>query len=171
VIDVAGIGDSTTDRSGLSDRSRLADRSRLGGAGVLVAAGAFVLFAGAPGIAAAAILLTVWYAFPATYAFALGNVALAALVGSGNPVQLAIAEAGLLGVLLAPAGRLDAPGRPVVIAASGAAVGAALAWAVDQGTVGLTAAGVAVVAATGLGGYGLHRYQLVKLGHVGDVSE
>ncbi|UPV76650.1 hypothetical protein M0R89_19150 (plasmid) [Halorussus limi] len=154
-----------------ADRTRRADRSRLGGASVLVVAGAFVLSAGAPGIAAAAAVLAVWFALPATYAFALGNVALAALVGSGDVVQLAVAEAGLLGVLLAPAGALDRPGRPVAIAVGGAAAGAALAWAASRGAVGLWVAGLAIVAATGLGGYGLHRYQLVELDSVGDASE
>lgn len=162
---MSGIADPTTDQSGLSDRSRL------GGASVLLAASAFVLFAGALGITAAAVLLVVWYALPATYAFALGNVALAALVGSGNPIQLAVVEVGLLGVLLAPAGRLKAPGRPIVIAVLGVAIGTGLAWAVSRGLLSFSVAGVAVVAMTGLGGYGLHRYQLVGLGLVGDTSE
>ncbi|WP_128478743.1 hypothetical protein [Halorussus pelagicus] len=168
---MAGVADSTPDRNRLTDRSDLAERSRLGGASVLLAAGAFVLFAGAPGIAAAAALLAVWVALPATYAFALGNVALAALVGSGSLVELAVVEACLLGVLLAPAGRLAAPGRPVVVAAGGAAAGAALAWATSQGALGLGTAGLAVVAATGLGGYGLHRYQLVTLDSAGGGDE
>lgn len=148
-----------------------ADRSRLGGAGALLAAGALVLFAGAPGIAAAAAVLATWFALPATYAFALGNVALVALVGSSDLVRLAVVEAGLVVALLAPAGRLDGPGRPVALALGGVAAGAGLAWAASRGALGTATAGLAVVAATGLGGYGLHRYQLAALGHAGDGGE
>ena len=54
---MAELADSTPDRNRLADRSHLAERSRLGGTSVLLAAGTFVLFAGAPGIAAAAALL------------------------------------------------------------------------------------------------------------------
>jgi len=51
------------------------------------------------------------------------------------------------------------------------AAGGALAWTASRGAIGLPLAGVAVVAATGLGGYALHRYQLVALDYVGDASE
>ncbi len=167
--------DSTAEQTAASNDHRKRDpnddRSRLGGASILVAAGAFVLLGGAPGVAAAAALVAVWFLLPATYAFALGNVALAALVGSSNLVALAVVEAGLFGVLLAPAGYLDRPGRPVAIAAGGAAVGVALAWAASRGTLGLPLAGLGVIAATGLGGYGLHRSQLAALDPVGDERE
>jgi hypothetical protein len=161
-----GLADSPSRLDG-----RLADRSRLGGAGLVVVAAAFVLLAGAPGVAAAAAVVVCWVVFPATYAFALGNVALAALVGESAVLEIALVEVALVGLLVAPAGRLGRPARPVAIAVVAVAAGGALAWATSRGAIGLPLAALAVVAGTALGGYGLHRYQLVDLDRVGDGRE
>ncbi|WP_135854099.1 hypothetical protein [Halorussus salinus] len=161
------------DRIGLADsraEERLADRSRLGGASLVVVAAALVLLYGAPGVAAAAAVVACWLALPATYAFALGTVALAALAGE-SVAEIALVEVGLVGLLVAPAGLLDRPARPVGIAVVAVAAGGALAWATSHGAIGLPLAGLVVLGGTALGGYALHRYQLVNIGLAGDASE
>lgn len=156
--------------------------ARLGAASAVVASVGLVALAGLPGVVAAAALVAAWVLLPASYAFALGQVALVALAPGGGLLGVAVAEAGLLGVLLAPATTLPEPGPPVALAVAWALGGVALAWASAGGTGGTAGtagagtvgagvlapwqAGFALIAVTALAAYGLHRYQLVSLGLV-----
>jgi hypothetical protein len=191
-------------------------RSRLGGAGALVAAAALIVFPSghaAVAILGAVVVLAAWYLLAPTYAFALGHVALAAVLPEGAFAQgtglvwMAAVETGLLGILLAsPSSRAPTrfggsestensssrddsdrdeeahdPEEAERLAGSASraavgvglllgwtAVGGALAWASARSSLGLSAAGGLLVTVSALAAYGLHRYQLVSLGIVGD---
>ena len=132
----------------------------------LVAAGAFVGFAGAPGVLAALAVLAAWYAFDEVYAFAVGQVGVVAFLGDASPVALGVAEAGLFGLLLVPLTASVGVGRTVAVAVGWTAVGGLAAWASAERTVGLPVAAGALLAATALAAFGLHRYQRVELGGV-----
>lgn len=160
------------------------ERTRLGGASALVAAAALVAVAGgrvAIAILGALVVLTAWYFLSPTYAFALGNVALVALVPevtTATLARVAVVEAGLLGVLLASATTFTGPDRPAPLAVSAVLlvlgwvlVGGALAWASARSLLWLPVAGGLLVALAAFAAYGLHRYQLVAVGAVGETRE
>lgn len=168
------------------------ERTRLGGASALVAAVALVVSAGVEepvaalqGVVAAVVVLTAWYLSAPTYAFALGNVALVAVLPETAIVRMVVVEAGLLGMLLASATTLDdsdhsadGPDHPAHLAVAGVVVlvlawaiaGGALAWASAGDLLGLPVAGGLLIALTALVVYGLHRYQLVSLGVVSETA-
>lgn len=158
-----------------SEQSRVSgSRTRIGGAGALLAAGALVAFAGVPGILAGLAVAVGWYLAGGPVAFAVGQVAVAVLLSGGGLAPLAVAEAGLFGVLFAPEsesepgrqrfGRFRQPGLSAVFAVGWVVVAVALAWLSARSAVGLGVATVALSAAIGATAYGLHRYQLVALG-------
>jgi hypothetical protein len=172
-----------------------ADRTRLGGASALLAAVALIgLTGGRPVVAVLGGLAVVasWWLLAPTYGFALGHVALAAVLpvnalAGGVPLELLAVEVGLVGMLLASAvdrgvwpergdaehevqtGRSVAPSIGLILAWT--LGGGALAWIAAGSGLDLRTAGALVVGASGLAAYGLHRYQLVSLGLVGDTDE
>lgn len=178
-------GDAVADRLAGSSQ-----RPRLGGASALVAAVGLVGLPGESAMVAvlgALAVLIAWSLVPPTYAFALGHVALAAVLPEAAFAQwptlvwLAVVELGLLGVLLASATSSEylsdteeSPrGERAEIVAGGIVLGwtllgGALAWASVRPSLGLPATGGLLVVLTGVAAYGLHRYQLVSLGLAGD---
>jgi len=150
--------------SGRAESERVADRSatpsehpRLGGASALLAALALLVFPGESPVVAvlgAVAVPVAWYLLTPAYAFALGHVALAAILpGSGfaggtDLVWIAAVEVGLVGTLLAPmvVVRGEADGR-----ADGEADGGAQGGA-DGGATGRLAIGPAFSPALDLGG-------------------
>ena len=156
----------------LPDRLFDDERTRLGAVGVVVAGIGLVALAGLPGVVAAVLLAVAWILLPATYAFAVGQIALVALASDGALVGFAAVEVGLLGVLLAPATRLADPVPPVALAVAWVLAGVALAWASTGAGAPLDPwlAGLALVTLTALAAYVVHRYQLVALGLVADDS-
>jgi hypothetical protein len=178
-------------------RPASSERTRLGWASALIAAVALLAVPGgqaAVAIAGALGVLGAWYLLAPTYAFALGHVALAAVLPEGGAfargaslVWVAAVEAGLLGMVLSsatefrefsssdPDGEGEMSSRSTSLAVVGAGlvlgwvvVGGLLAWASGRSSLGLPTAGALLVALTALAAYGLHRYQLVSLGLVSD---
>jgi len=148
----------------IPSKSSTRRHARLGTAAVAVAGLGFAVAGGLPGIAAAVALAGSWYALPTPYAVAVGHLLLAVLLPEDpGLLALVLAELGLLGVLAAAAplrdetlsfaGRLVGCGVPLsAVAAIGFLVG------------GLPAAALSLVAAALALGYGLHRYELLRLG-------
>jgi hypothetical protein len=152
-------------------------------------------------ILGAIVVLAAWYLSAPAYAFAFGHVALAAVLPEGAFAQgthlgwMAVIEAGLLGILLASTldhspvrfgdlrasenrddseGLGDSASLAVVgvgLVLGWVVVGGALAWVSTRSSLGLPAASGLLVTPTALVAYGLHRYQLVSLGLVGDDEE
>ncbi|WP_135825295.1 hypothetical protein [Halorussus ruber] len=160
------------------------DRTKLGGASALLAAVALIgLTEGRPLVAVLGGLAVVasWLLLAPTSAFALGHVALAAVLpanalASGVPLELLAVEVGLVGMLLASATRRGVDAGGSVALAVGVVLawtfgGGALAWIAARSGLDLWLAGALVVGASGLAAYGLHRYQLVSLGLVGETDE
>lgn len=207
---MSGSAESVSERA---ESERVADRSaipgehpRLGGASALAAALALLVFPGGNSVVAvlgAVAVPVAWYLLAPTYAFALGHVALAAILPTGalaegtNLLWIAAVEVGLVGTLLAPVldrgssdestgdagvaaegtdaladrfdGRLDLGGAVVLL--GWVAAGVALAWASARGSLGLPVAAALLLGGSALAAFGLHRYQLVSLGLVGDDRE
>jgi hypothetical protein len=173
---------SASGRDAVADRFDPSnERTRLGGAGALVAAVGLLVFPGgnaAVAIVGALVVLGGWYLAGPAYAFALGHLALAAMMPEGGGffqgpdlVWLVPIEVGLLGTLLAS---LTGPSRDRIwvrgwiLVVGWVVVGGLLAWASAESSLGLPAAAGLLVAVFALAAYGLHRYQLVSLGLVGE---
>ncbi|NEU58118.1 hypothetical protein [Halorussus sp. MSC15.2] len=128
-------------------------------AGVALVAGIGTTSAG---IAAGALVVGTWALAGPVYAFAFGQILFAAFAPAPTGVELAVAQAGLFGLLAVPVNR-DAPLRTVgafVVASAGlVGVGAGVRDATGE----LWPAALAVGAAVALVAYGLHRYELVVL--------
>lgn len=146
---------------------RREDRSVAGAAGALLAAGALAVTAGPLGVTVGVALLGAWAVFSVPYVLALGHLGLAVLFPDGPTLQaLALVESGFLLVLGGPFLRRGADLRvavaPFVAAAVlFGAVAAGLRWLDSTAAAALV---LAIVA--GLLAYGLHRYELVRLGLV-----
>lgn len=163
--------------TGVSRRSS-GDRVRAlpgGVAGLAVVALLWVV-SGPIGLIGGGVLLVAWAVLPATYAFAVGQVAFVAVTRPDGLLDvgllpLALVELGLVGVLVGPALRSARGRRTAVWTLLGAAAltGVALASYALWDRVWL-AAGV-LVGFGALGTYGLHRYELVVLGKVPDPDE
>ncbi|WP_458207712.1 hypothetical protein [Haladaptatus sp. NG-SE-30] len=156
------------------------ERTRLGGVETLLASGALIAFAGAPGIVAAALIVTAWYMLSSTYAFALGQVALVALLSGADLVQIAVVEASLVGVLFAPVIAYDNPVNPIPVTLGGILFGSSIAWMSGSSIlgfqttatrIGLPTAAVLLIVTFVIIAYGLHRYQLVTLELGSDVRK
>ncbi|WP_435181708.1 hypothetical protein [Halorussus sp. AFM4] len=132
----------------------------------LVAAAAFVWVAGVRGALASLAVLAAWYALDETYAFAAGQVGVVAFLGDASLPALAVAEVGLFGLLLVPLTAGAGRGRRVAAAVAWIALGGVAAWASAGRLLELPVAAGALLAATGLAAFGLHRYQRVELGGV-----
>lgn len=159
------------------------ERSLFGGASAVLAAVAVLAVAGDAiivGVLGALAIPTAWYLAAPTYAFALGHLALVAVVPEVTTAlaPVAVVELGLLGVLLASARTLDDADRPDALAAVGASLvvgwvllGVGLAWASVQSLLWLPTAGVLLVGVTALAAYALRRYRLVALEEGGESRE
>lgn len=175
-----------------------AERTQTGAATAFVVAAAFVGLAGLPGLAAGATVVAAWYFLPATYAFALGHVALAAAFPAGGLVPIAVVEVGLVALLFVsarsserPAARIARPDvegerpetegerprigdrsrRTAAVAVGWLLLGGALAVASSTALLDVSLAAVLLAGVTAFAIYGLHRYQLVALGRVGETRE
>jgi hypothetical protein len=144
----------------------MAERSPLGGLASLVAAGTLVALAGPLGGVAGAALFACWYALGPTYAFAVGQVAIVALVNQYPLPYVIVAESAVFAVLLSPdlgssRGRRLVGGTVLAtVTLGGLAYGTLVAW----GTLWATA--LVVLVAIALVTYTVHRYELVTNGGV-----
>jgi hypothetical protein len=156
------------------------DRSWLGALGVLLVTAALGLAVGPAGLLVAATLAVAWYLSPAPYGFALAVLALVAFVPAAlsmrafspdaqSSVDVDTATAGLavvgpLCLLLAPSGAIEGP--VWTAATTGAlAVGlGAIAWVGRRSTDALWPGAVVLLGTGALAAYGLHRYELLRVG-------
>lgn len=123
-----------------------------------------LLIGGTSGIAATIALGVAWYALSTPYTVALGHLLLAALLPeSGGLPGLLAAEGGLLGMLA-----INAPGRDDHLQFGAAFVTSMLLLScvavLGVRLWGLPAAALLLAAVALLVGYGLHRYELLRLG-------
>lgn len=127
---------------------------------------AFGVVAGPLGLLAGIATAAVGYLLGPPYALAFGHVALVAVVPNGiEPLSVVPLEAAFVAVLLAPVRRTASPVRIALVAVASAIALAGTAWVVvDSQSVGLAAA--TVLALVAFIAYGLHRYELVRLGLV-----
>ena len=149
------------------------DRRRtrwLGRAGVVLAGLGFVLVGDLFGLGAAVLLGVAWYALPVPYAVAIGHVLFAVLLPAEPGVlDVVPGELGLLCLLGAAAPSRDRVARfgALLVGATIILSGvAALGFRIEA----LPGAATALVAASLLGGYGLHRYELLRLGLLDDAG-
>lgn len=146
-------------------------RSIPGGIAVIAVIVLLWMVSGQIGFVGGAVLAVAWAVLPATYAFAVGQVAFVAVTRQtglldAGLLPLALVEVGLLGVLVGPSLRSARGRRTAASTLLGAAVlgGIVLASYALWDRVWVAAAVLVGVGA--LGAYGLHRYELVVLGKV-----
>jgi len=157
-------GAETRDNAVALARPAEARTTPLGAFGLVSLMGILWWLSGVAALGVAVPVGAIWYATSAPYAVAAAHVGLVVLVPGVSPAALVAFEVSALAVLLG-----DAPettdGIPLPLALMGTVTTASLA-AIAYG--GLAASGelwVAVtclVAAFGLGAYGLHRYGVVQ---------
>lgn len=150
-------------------------RAPLGGIAAVAVCALLWVMSGPVGLVGGGVLLAAWAVLPATYAFAVGQVAFVAatrpdgLLDAGI-LPLALVELGLAGVLVGPA--LHDRDRSIAawtLLGAAALGGLALASYALWDRVWIAAAVLVGVAA--LVAYGLHRYELVVLGKVPDPDD
>ncbi|WP_135828658.1 hypothetical protein [Halorussus halobius] len=169
------------DRSDLAGAVERADRerTRAGAVALLAAALGLVALGGLRGVAGAAVLGIAWLLLAPTETFAVGQAAAVALAVDGGPFGLgiglpggastatvagvALAEAGLFGLLFAPDRRPATPAGSAALAVGWALGGGALAWA-GRSWLAPWLGALVLLGATGLAAGLLHRYQVVSLG-------
>lgn len=149
-----------------------AGRSWLEVLGVLAIAASLGWVAGPGGLLAAAIVAATWWLLSPVAAVAAGHVvALPVLPGALDPAVVVAVEVGYLGILGGPA--LRGPDRLTtlsVVELSGIGLGA-IAWVGWHALQPDWLSGAIVVAAVGLGMYGIHRYSVVSLERRGVTAE
>ena len=141
-------------------------------AGALVATAGFWLGAGVPGLFAGGILAIGALRWRGWTLFALGQVALVALLPRGAPLlAVALSEAGLFGVL---GGEARSPHesrwRVLEVGAIAGALGV-VAWGTWRWSATIWAVALVVVAAVAVAAYGVHRYERLSLGYLEDHRE
>lgn len=144
----------------------------LGGLGVVAATVGLVLAGGVWGVLAGFAVALAWYVLPATYAFAVGQILVVAVLSAEVPlVATVIGEAGLLAVLAGSLTTTDEPARTVAALAVATLALGAVGWGVLRSgrPLWIVAVAIAVVATTTA--YGLHRYERVRLGLVEDDTQ
>jgi hypothetical protein len=149
----------------------LAERTLLGAFGVVLTAAVLGLVGGVAGVGLAAAFVLAWLLFRPVYSYALGHVlALGATASALSVVELVFVELGLLGVLLGPLTSPELRSRGSLVRSTlgsgfvlfGVVV---VGFALLEQTWGVA---VLLVLVCGVAGYGVHRYELVVLGLVGD---
>lgn len=147
--------------------SEFTDVTWLGALGALVTTATLGVAVGPVGVLAGGALALCWYRFPTVYAFALGHVAMAALVPKTAPLAVfAPVEVGLFLVLVGPAA-LDESRSRTVATTAGCFLGLlTVAWVARSSTDALWLTASAILGTTALLAYGVHRYGLVRFGLV-----
>ncbi|MDQ2052623.1 hypothetical protein RBH26_19375 [Natronolimnohabitans sp. A-GB9] len=126
------------------------------------------LAAGPIGLLAGLASAVAWYALGVPYAIAVGHIVLAPVaVGGTDPMTVLLVELGYLAVVIAPVVDVREPRRTGAVAVTSAAGFVGVGW-VAAHRLSLWLAAVVVCLAVGLVAYGLHRYELVRLGLVSD---
>ncbi len=132
---------------------------------------AFGLAAGLPGLVVGLATAAVWYRVGTPYAIAAGHVLFVGLTpGAIDVISVAIVEAALLGLLLAPAARSRIPVRVAVITTLVWLVLVGLAWLALRSQP-LWIAGAVSIGVFALASYGLYRYALVTFGLIDDPAK
>lgn len=140
-------------------------------AGALVATAGFWVQGGIAGLATGVALAIGALGVRGWTLFALGQVAVVALLPQGGPPgAIAVVEAGLFGLLLGEVPAGDSSPRAALEGGSVTAVLGLLAWGAWhwRGTPWAIAQTLVVVAVVG---YGLHRYERLSLGYLEDHRE
>lgn len=124
-----------------------------------------MLVAGWQGALAGGLLFAAWWLTPPPFPFVVAQSGIVATIGINITPPLLVAEAGALGLLGVPI-VLGHPSRAGIQAGflSGVLFLGTLLWL--QSSLTVMATGIALAGGAGLGLYGLHRYERVKLGHV-----
>lgn len=140
----------------------------VGGFGVAVVGAGFWLAVGGWGLLAAAVIGLGWYRLSSLYAVAIGHAALLPFVTSIDTVTPAvlIAEVGFGLLLIAPA--VDTAAPTAFVGAFLGSLGGLLviSVAVYRWSDRLWITAVVLLGALAVASYGLHRYELVRLGLV-----
>ncbi|MEF8843572.1 MAG: hypothetical protein V5A62_18425 [Haloarculaceae archaeon] len=150
-------------------------RSLPGGIAAVAVTALLWMLSGGLGLVGGGVLLAAWAVLPATYAFAIGQVAFVTATRSGTlpdaglDVGLLVpvlVEIGLVGVLVGPVVRSTGGRRT----AGWTLLGTAVLGGIALGSYALWdrvwVAAAVLVGLVGLVAYGLHRYELVVLGKV-----
>lgn len=158
------------------DRTRLAalvppaDRVRGALPGVAVAGFALVASGGVLGLVATVIVGLLWAVATPVYAATAAALLFVALERTGpffatDPVPLeALAAVGVAWLVLSPVVRTDrSVGTVGATAVGGVALGAVAAAGLQYGSLPIAAG--ALVVATAIGGYAIHRYSVVRLAY------
>lgn len=126
----------------------------------------FAVVAGPFGVLAGLATATIWYAFGIPYAVAGGHMTLLALFPTGiDPISFALVETTFVGLVLVSTLRSGNPSR-VAVSAIGSALGlGSIPWLLLQSQPIWIVAGI-FLALFGVAMYGVHRYELVRLGLV-----
>lgn len=149
---------------------RLEDRSQLAleFLSIALAVGGIVLGGEQYSLIAGAVLLALWTRLRSEFVFAAGAILLAAFGGAPESVESVVGMAGLAGFLAADSARSWGSVRPVVgFLALFALVGAGVVHASEEVGVELLRVGAGAAAALVAVSYGLHRYELVRVGRGG----
>jgi hypothetical protein len=155
----------TLDRLGDRLRPRAGWPRRLGAA--LVATAGFWLTSGTLGLAVGAALALVAIWGRGWTAFALGQIALVALLPQGGPLaQLLVVEAGLFGLLVGDARPIRELPRVVLETAAITGALGGLAWVAWRWLDAILGVALLVVAAIAVAAYALHRYERLHLGYL-----
>ncbi|WP_049902589.1 hypothetical protein [Halococcus agarilyticus] len=143
-------------------------RKALATLGTFVATIATGVVVGPLGVLVAVGVGSAQYLVSTTAAFATGQIVLGALYPSEGPLPfLVLAEVGLFGVLSSAAVDRYGPERLLVASlVAGVAIGGS-GWLALRSTATIWIAAGVIVVGTALVGYGLHRYERVRLELVG----
>ena len=133
----------------------------MGGVGALLTAGVLAVAAGAYGIVAGITLLILWAVTPGVYSVAVAYLLLVVAVPDPTTLHLFGVGAGTLVILLGTTSDVT------VQIATGTVLGVSLLWAsvftVHQWLESMWLTAVFLLTLITLVGYGLHRYELVRL--------
>ncbi len=150
----------------IDTRPAAVGRDWVSGAALGIIIVAFGIVSGPIGILAGIATALVGYLFGTPYAFALGHVALAAVVPIGiDPISVIIVEAAFVAVLLAPLRRTTSPVALVGVALASTLVIAGTTWLVVNSQPTALAA-LTVLGCLAIAAYALHRLEIVRLGLV-----
>lgn len=150
---------------GETNRS-LTDRSWTETVAVLITAAGFVLIGGLDpvGVASAAAIALVWFAFPVVYTVALGHVLVAALTVDGfSTLAIVTVELGLFGMILTTAPTLYDRGTVTSMTVFMLGLFVFVFGIAFVTSEALWIGALALLVVGALASYGIHRYELVTL--------